>query len=133
MPKVGDLKIYWIPQVPMKAFEYPVTSVSEAKHMLDMLARYDIFQYEHNVKPDFCNAGGLMIYEQTKDGLDWCEWYNATGESIDEAKIDFTTGEWVCEPGKIPKCSVCGEYSDDAINWSGNFCSNCGRKMSWKD
>lgn len=72
MAKEGDLKIYWIPQVPMQAFEMPVQSIDEAALLLWTLGAYDLFQLEHNVKPDFCNAGGLVIY---KDG-DWEDWYN---------------------------------------------------------
>ncbi|GAG34679.1 unnamed protein product, partial [marine sediment metagenome] len=31
MPKKGDLQVWWIPQVPMKAFTVPVKTVEEAK------------------------------------------------------------------------------------------------------
>lgn len=61
--KEGDLKVWWVPQVPMKAFEYPVPSVEVGKHLVEALTRYDLFQFENRVKPDYCNAGGILVYE----------------------------------------------------------------------
>lgn len=76
----GDLKVWWIPQVPGARFEVPVHSLKEAKLLLDTLADYDLFQLEHRIKPDYCNVGGLMVYE---DG-EWVDWEDPeTGDSID--------------------------------------------------
>lgn len=87
-PKNGDLRVWWMPQVGSAAgtFYYPVTSMAEAKHMLKMLAFYDLFQYEHNIKPDFCNTGGLQIYDETEENPEdrWCDWYNEDGYELDE-------------------------------------------------
>ena len=48
-----DLKVWWIPQVPMAArFEVRVNSFVEAKVLVQTLAAYDAFRYEQNVKPD---------------------------------------------------------------------------------
>lgn len=78
---MSDLKIWWIPQVPMKPFETPVSSLEEANKLLDVLAQYDAFQFENNVKPDYSNAGGLMMLE---DG-EWVDWYcEDTGADFDE-------------------------------------------------
>jgi len=81
-PKEGDLKVWWIPQVPMKAFEVPVESSKQAKFLLDALAKYDLFQFENKVKPDYANAGGLSVYQ---DG-EWVDWTNEEGENIDEVE-----------------------------------------------
>ena len=83
-PKPGDLRVWWVPQVPMQPFTYPVQSVREAKLLLSALAKYDIFQLENHVKPDFCNAGGLSVFE---DG-GWADWYGADGKDIDETELD---------------------------------------------
>lgn len=78
------LRVWWIPQVPMKAFRVDVESTKEAKKLLDVLANYDIFQYENKIKPDYSNTGGLETYnEETKK---WEEWYSDDGESIDEVE-----------------------------------------------
>jgi hypothetical protein len=89
-----QLRVWWIPQVPMKQFHVPVESIKEAKKILSVLALYDIFQLENNIKPDFCNAGGLEVYEQDADGegnAGWCEWYDEEGHSIEEIELEEAT------------------------------------------
>jgi len=84
MDKVGDMRVWWIPQLPMEAFHVSVESVREGAKIISVLANYDIFQYENNVKPDYCNAGGLQIYlEDAGEGAPgWVDWYD------DETGID---------------------------------------------
>lgn len=78
----GDLRVWWIPQVPMKPFHVPVPDIKTAIIVLNCLAQYDLFQLKHRVKPDFCNAGGLECFSQDDDG-EWCEWYDEeTGDDI---------------------------------------------------
>lgn len=79
-PKEGDLKIWWIPQVPMKAFTFRVPDLRTAQQMLDVLAQYDLFQWRNDVKPDYSNAGGLQVFE---DG-EWTDWYSEDGDDFDE-------------------------------------------------
>lgn len=89
-PDPGELRVWWIPQLPMKAFCYPVGSIKEAKSMLNMLAQYDLFQMEHNVKGDYSNVGGLQVWEDV-DGegtFEWCDWMNDDGNDIDEVDND---------------------------------------------
>jgi hypothetical protein len=86
-PKDGDLRVWWIPQIPMAAFYYPVVSIAEAKHMIEMLGFYDMFQYNHKVKPDFSNVGGLHVYDSTMidDECDgWVDWHNEDGYELDD-------------------------------------------------
>lgn len=84
-PKSGDLRVWWIPQVPGKAFRVSVDSPAEAKKLLETLALYDIFQFKNKIKPDYCNAGGLEVFNAFEDGDAWCDWYDdATGNDIDE-------------------------------------------------
>ena len=78
------LQVWWVPQVPMKAFEVDVATVAEGVKVMDVLAKYDIFQFENNIKPDFCNAGGLRQWCDNSDGEGtpgWEDWYDdETGE-----------------------------------------------------
>ena len=93
--KNGDLRVWWIPQVPMKAFHVPVDSVQEAVLILNTLAKYDKFQYDNHIKPDYSNTGGLEIYEEDSDGdgnPDWCEWENEFGQDIDEVMEELENG-----------------------------------------
>ena len=78
MNKKGDLSIWWIPQVPMDSFRVDVSSVEEGVKILNVLADYDLFQYENRIKPDYANAGGLLIWEEDFDGEGipgWVDWY----------------------------------------------------------
>jgi hypothetical protein len=83
-PTVGELMVWWIPQVPMKAFEVPVDSLELGVKIMDTLAMYDIFQYENKIKPDYCNAGGINRWTNDCDGEGnpgWESWYDEeTGE-----------------------------------------------------
>lgn len=79
----GQMRIWWIPQVPGKSFLVPVTTIAEAKLILKTLADYDIFQLKNRIKPDYCNAGGLCRFE---DG-EWCDWYDDDGNDIDSTPL----------------------------------------------
>lgn len=82
----GDLRVWWIPQVLMQeSFHVCVSSPKEAKKILDVLAQYDSYQYDNNIKPDYCNAGGLQVEDINGD---WYEWDNEDGETIDEIEFD---------------------------------------------
>jgi hypothetical protein len=98
MPNKGDLKVWWIPQVPMKSFQVPVKSIEEAKLLLNALAAYDFFQYKMKVKPDYANAGGLMVFEDCGEPkLEWIEWSNEDGETIDDLMKKDEAMPWVRE------------------------------------
>ena len=65
-----NLRVWWVPQVPLDAFYVEVGSIEEAVKIMDILANYDAFQYETNIKPDYSNAGGVQMFE---DGS-WIDW-----------------------------------------------------------
>lgn len=66
------LRVWWIPQVPMEPFHVDVSSLQEGVLLLNTLAQYDIFQLENNIKPDYCNAGGIeQLNENTNEWDDW--------------------------------------------------------------
>lgn len=70
---MANLRVWHIPQVPMKAFHVDVETVEESIKVLNILADYDLFQYENRVKPDYCNAQGLEEFdEQEKKWYEWC-------------------------------------------------------------
>jgi hypothetical protein len=89
-PAIDDLRVWWIPQVPMKPFYVSVNSINEALLLVDTLGRYDAFQLENNVKGDYANAGGLQIYEagSGKRASGWSDWYDPeTGDDIDDLRL----------------------------------------------
>src|SRR5437764_1227728 len=82
-PLAVELRVWWIPQVPMKSFVYPVPTLAAAKMLCDALAQYDLFQYHNNVKPDYDNAGGASWrHPQLTDG----EWVDFDPEDVDECQ-----------------------------------------------
>jgi len=86
--KDGQLRVWWIPQVPMKPFYVMVNNLEEAKLMLDTLADYDKFQYDNKVKPDYSNMGGLEIWderdEEDEKGEKWADWGEEIGDDFDK-------------------------------------------------
>jgi len=90
--KIGDLQVWWVPQVPMDAFEVDVNSVEEGVKVMDILARYDQFQLDNNVKPDYCNAGGIRRWCANSDGEGtpgWEDWHDEeTGEDDPERYLE---------------------------------------------
>ena len=47
-------------------------------------------------------------------------------EDMPTIETDRKTGMWIREPGRIPECPFCGEYSDDADKHdNGYFCPKC--------
>jgi predicted transcriptional regulator len=91
--KEGDLRVWWIPQIPMKSFYVDVKNIEEAKLILKTLANYDLFQFKNKIKPDYSNAGGLQIFEKNHEGnIDWSDWYSQDGEDIDEVMKDEEYG-----------------------------------------
>lgn len=45
------------------------------------------------------------------------------------AVAEVRHGRWIFEPGKIPYCSECKEYSDDGDKGA-TFCPWCGTRMN---
>ena len=77
---MSKMRVWWIPQVGADAtFYVPVETVEESKKVMDMLAAYDCFQYNHRIKPDFCNTGGLQVWDETEN--DWVDWTYEDDES----------------------------------------------------
>jgi hypothetical protein len=73
--EVADLKlkVWWMPQIPMKCFEFEVSSIEEGRKFMDVLANYDLFQFENNVKPDYANTGGIVYSHPLIEGGDWLD------------------------------------------------------------
>lgn len=89
----GALRVWWIPQIPdSNHFLVPVSSIQEAAKVLDILADYDLYQYENNIKPDYSNAGGLEVFVKN-DGRGnpaWEDWHDPeTGIEDPREYIEF--------------------------------------------
>ena len=63
-PKTSAVKVWHVPQIPMPAFVVELEDLDEAKRLVNVLADYDLFQYDHNVKPDYSNASGVVEWNE---------------------------------------------------------------------
>jgi hypothetical protein len=79
------LKVWWMPEAQMEAFEIDVSSPEEARLIIDTLDRYDQFQYKNNIKSDK-GIGGLIEYAGYSDegGEVFEDWYDSEGNSFEE-------------------------------------------------
>ena len=92
MANYGDLRVWWIPQMPGRPFHVSVKDLEQAGLVLDLLAEYDEFQFKQGVKPDYSNAGGLEVYEKASIPLSgdrywldgWVDWYSGDGDDFDD-------------------------------------------------
>lgn len=75
-----QLRVWWIPQLPMNPFYIEVKTLEEANLLVETLAAYDAFQFDNNIKPDYSNVGGLQVFE---DG-EWIDWYDEDGFEFDD-------------------------------------------------
>lgn len=68
-------RVWWVPQVGMPGprFICDVSSLKEAVLLCQTLAQYDMYQFENHIKPDFCNMGGVEMWDETED--EWVDWY----------------------------------------------------------
>lgn len=90
----NKFRVWHIPQVPMKAFKVECSSLEEAVKIKNALAVYDLFQYENRIKPDYCSASGIHMWDESltdQDLIDmeledrWVDWFH---ESEDESFED---------------------------------------------
>lgn len=60
--------------MPGKPFHVDVSSLEEGVKLMDVLAEYDKFQFENNIKPDYCNTGGIQMWVEDSDGEGNPDW-----------------------------------------------------------
>ena len=84
-PTEGDIQIWYIPQLPGKAYTVNVPSrdLGEAQRILDAIIGLSIFEFENKVKPDYSDAAGITRWETDGDG--GFNWFEVDEEEIEEA------------------------------------------------
>ena len=82
-----------MPQLGCNATIYiPIETAEEGKKVMDILACYDLFQLENNIKPDFSNTSGLQMYNE--EDQEWEDWYLETKEDyFDDVDYYFEEDE----------------------------------------
>ena len=74
--KKGDLRVWWISNPPRNPFLYPVKSIEEAKKVIGVLAKYDLYL------GDLISAAacGVEVFED----VGWGEYYDECERDIVE-------------------------------------------------
>ena len=75
----------------MKAFHVDIELIEDGIKIMETLARYDLFQYENNIKGDYSNAGGI---EMVEDG-EWVSW-----------EAQMPDGTWTDDPEEYISASL---------------------------
>lgn len=81
-----EIRVWWVPQIPGDSFRYTVPSLAAAKLLVDALARYDLFQLDHGVRPDFDNAGGASWRHPVLTGGEWQDFDPEDDEELAEVE-----------------------------------------------
>ena len=85
-PKEGDLRLWYAHNISSSNLLYSeISSPEKALSILPFIYELMLFLYDNNQILDYCNAGGLEVYEDDGEGgLEWCEWYSDDGFDISE-------------------------------------------------
>ena len=98
-------RVWWIPQVGMREhFIVPVSSPEEGRKVLDILGAYDLFQLQHNVKPDFCNTGNIEMWDEEEQA--WVDWYLETEDMYYDDIDDY------CNSDDCPQTNELKEFNE---------------------
>ena len=89
----GELRVWWIRNVPAEPQYWPAETVQDAVAKLLELEIADLADDEVQ-----SNAGGLEVCEPVYLGeneLEWVTWYGENGEDVDELVDDLRAGKEV--------------------------------------
>lgn len=87
-----SMRVWWCPQIGTGSFYIPVRSVEEAKKIMDVLAYYDCFLMNQEIRGDYCNDGGLEVWDdKAEEWNDWCgedddHYFDGVDEYIETSK-----------------------------------------------
>lgn len=88
----------------MDAFHYSVADYATGTVLCDALGRYDAFQFENSIKPDYCNMGGV---EWKHPVLTEGEWWTLDEDEAEELGFpgarEASTTDGSSDPGRTPK------------------------------
>ena len=68
------LRVLHFPQIPCNPFVVNVKDLEEAKLIYNVLADYDLFQFEQRIKSDYSNTTVIEEYDETE--REWFPWWD---------------------------------------------------------
>ena len=66
-------RVWYVSQIPMKAFFVETTNAIEAEKILSALGDFSLFEFQNFVKPDYADAGGIEIWDV--EGQGWIDYH----------------------------------------------------------
>lgn len=66
-----QFKIWYIHQVPSEPFERDVPDAATGQLILDTIYALALFQFEHNMIPDYANTGGVVYLDEDGEWSDY--------------------------------------------------------------
>ena len=103
------MRAWWNPQVGSVSdtFIVPVNSLEEAKKVMDILAAYDVCQYNNRIRADFANTGGVEMWNE--EDQEWEDWF------YDEENSYYDNVDQYCEE-KSEHWESLKEFSDEIFS-----------------
>lgn len=83
---MNKLRLSHFPQIPCKSFTVEVSSLEEALKISDVLANYDLFQFDNNIKPNYCNMTTLEEFDEEVQA--WINWEDDEGDYFEEYELE---------------------------------------------
>lgn len=68
------LRVCHFPQIPCEPFIVEVEDLKQAKEICNVLADYDLFQFDNKIKPDYYNTTVVEIFDDEEQ--EWASWYD---------------------------------------------------------
>jgi len=81
------LRLSHYPQIPCKPFVVEVSSLEEALRIRNILANYDSFQFDNNIKPDYCNMTTLEEFNANEQ--EWLDWEDENGYRLEDYELKY--------------------------------------------
>lgn len=78
---MNELRVYFH-ILGTEPYHQTVSSVEEAKLVIDSIASFINMKVDEGVFPDHCSTAGLEEYDE--DDNEWCTWYDEDGCDFDE-------------------------------------------------
>lgn len=75
---MSKYKVWYVPQLPMKAFEVEVDDLKTANTVLNAIYDLSLFEYENRIKPDYADLGGIAVWNEEDS-----EWEDVEEELTD--------------------------------------------------
>lgn len=84
-----EFRVWWIPQIPGGPFLADVPDLATGVLLCDVLAKYDLFQFEQNIKPDYANVGGMSYRHPVLTDGEWQDFDPDDEYEMGELRVDL--------------------------------------------